>query len=204
KEASLKSAATAIDTAGGNRSAEIEKLKSSLGAFAYSGTLASATENFTVLENSLVKLTIANKGGYISEAVLKNFDKFEKGSGQLVELIKNNNAHLSLKLKTADNRTLETKDLYFEPTLTKSGEDQVLTMRLKAGANEYLEYQYVLKPGNYMLDFNVRSQGLSKVLNTATPIDMEWADRKSTRLNSSHVKNSYAVFCLKKKTKRQT
>src|SRR5690606_40060586 len=26
-------------------------------------------------------------------------------------------------------------------------------------------------------------------------------DRKSTRLNSSHVKNSYAVFCLKKKKK---
>src|SRR5690349_24195519 len=27
------------------------------------------------------------------------------------------------------------------------------------------------------------------------------ADRKSTRLNSSHVEISYAVFCLKKKTK---
>src|SRR5207253_9706085 len=27
-----------------------------------------------------------------------------------------------------------------------------------------------------------------------------WADRKSTRLNSSHVAISYAVFCLKKKT----
>src|SRR3989442_7805549 len=27
-------------------------------------------------------------------------------------------------------------------------------------------------------------------------------DRKSTRLNSSHVRISYAVFCLKKKTKR--
>src|SRR5436309_10498661 len=26
-----------------------------------------------------------------------------------------------------------------------------------------------------------------------------WSDRKSTRLNSSHVKISYAVFCLKKK-----
>src|SRR5690606_41562393 len=26
-------------------------------------------------------------------------------------------------------------------------------------------------------------------------------DRKSTRLNSSHVKSSYAVFCLKKKTR---
>src|SRR5690606_40314875 len=28
-------------------------------------------------------------------------------------------------------------------------------------------------------------------------------DRKSTRLNSSHVKISYAVFCLKKKKKKQ-
>src|SRR5690349_23171408 len=29
-------------------------------------------------------------------------------------------------------------------------------------------------------------------------------DRKSTRLNSSHVEISYAVFCLKKKKKNQT
>src|SRR5690606_39866189 len=28
---------------------------------------------------------------------------------------------------------------------------------------------------------------------------VDFADRKSTRLNSSHVKISYAVFCLKKK-----
>src|SRR5690349_24264266 len=30
------------------------------------------------------------------------------------------------------------------------------------------------------------------------------ADRKSTRLNSSHVEISYAVFCLKKKKKKTT
>src|SRR5690606_40171586 len=30
--------------------------------------------------------------------------------------------------------------------------------------------------------------------------DLAGGDRKSTRLNSSHVKISYAVFCLKKKT----
>src|SRR5688500_19178236 len=29
-----------------------------------------------------------------------------------------------------------------------------------------------------------------------------WLDRKSTRLNSSHLVNSYAVFCLKKKNKQ--
>src|SRR5690554_7432927 len=31
---------------------------------------------------------------------------------------------------------------------------------------------------------------------------LEEVDRKSTRLNSSHVRISYAVFCLKKKTVR--
>src|SRR5207249_9054733 len=30
-----------------------------------------------------------------------------------------------------------------------------------------------------------------------------WGDRKSTRLNSSHVSISYAVFCLKKKKKKK-
>src|SRR5690625_5371267 len=30
--------------------------------------------------------------------------------------------------------------------------------------------------------------------------DLNYSDRKSTRLNSSHVAISYAVFCLKKKT----
>src|SRR4051812_49792580 len=32
----------------------------------------------------------------------------------------------------------------------------------------------------------------------------ETADRKSTRLNSSHMSISYAVFCLKKKKKKDT
>src|SRR5438874_7245060 len=34
----------------------------------------------------------------------------------------------------------------------------------------------------------------------ARPVNEPTKDRKSTRLNSSHVEISYAVFCLKKKT----
>src|SRR3712207_8186240 len=35
-------------------------------------------------------------------------------------------------------------------------------------------------------------------------IPSTWADRKSTRLNSSHANISYAVFCLKKKKNNRT
>src|SRR5207253_11218907 len=38
-------------------------------------------------------------------------------------------------------------------------------------------------------------------LNNIESIDVVRRDRKSTRLNSSHVAISYAVFCLKKKNK---
>src|SRR5256885_6831643 len=35
-------------------------------------------------------------------------------------------------------------------------------------------------------------------------VDLPFVDRKSTRLNSSHLVISYAVFCLKKKRKNVT
>src|SRR5690606_39888340 len=41
-------------------------------------------------------------------------------------------------------------------------------------------------------------------INVGYPADEGAQDRKSTRLNSSHVKNSYAVFCLKKKNYKAT
>ena len=165
-------------------SLQVAKVNTALGNFAYSASLPSAKEAYTILQNDLVFLKIANKGGYIVEAKLKKFEKFKKGSGQLVELIKDNNADLNIQLPTQDNRTLNTKDLFFEPNYSKEGDNQVLTMRLKAGENEFLEYKYVLKPNDYMIDFDVHSQGLSKTLNTSKPLDMEW-DLKTYRNEKS-------------------
>ncbi|MBC7845723.1 MAG: membrane protein insertase YidC [Flavobacterium sp.] len=172
-------------------STQLVQLQKTLGGFAYSATLQSAKNDFTTIENEVVKLKIANKGGYIVEAALKNYEKFKKGSGQLVELIKDNNADLNIQLLTNDNRTLNTKNLYFEPTLTKVGADQVLSMKLKAGANEYLEYKYILKPNDYMVGFDIRSQGLNKVLNTAKPLDLEWNLKTYRNEKSVSYENRY-------------
>jgi YidC/Oxa1 family membrane protein insertase len=170
---------------------ELAKLQKSLGDFAYSATLASAKESYTTIENKLVILKIANKGGYIVEATLKNYERFRKGSGELVALIKDNNANLNVQLVTNDNRTLNTKDLFFEPNLTKNGEDQVLSMRLKAGADAYLEYKYVLKANDYMLDFDIQSQGLNKVLNSSKPLNLEWDLKAYSNEKSLTTENRY-------------
>ena len=172
-------------------STQIAQLKTTLGNFAYSATLPTAKESFTTLENQVLKLKIANKGGYIVEATLKNQERFKKNSGQLVSLIKDNNSDLNINLQTQDNRTLNTKDLFFEPTVSKVGENQILTMRLKASANEFLEYNYVLKPNDFMVDFDVRSQGLKKVLNTTKPLELEWNLKAYRNEKSISYENRY-------------
>ncbi|KAF2335004.1 membrane protein insertase YidC [Flavobacterium daemonense] len=179
-----KTAVAPVTAATPGDTVQLAQLQKTLGGFAYSATLPSAKESFTTIENEKIKLKIANKGGYIVEATLKEFEKFKKGSKQLVELIKDNNSNLNIQLQTTDNRTLNSKDLYFEPTLEKIGQDQVLSMRLKAGANEFLEYKYVLKPNDYLVGFDIRSQGLNKVLNSAKPLDLQW-DLKTYRNEKS-------------------
>lgn len=185
-----KTAAVAQDSTVAD-SVKTAQLKSSFGAFAYSATLPSAKAEVTELKSKLLTLRISNKGGYITEANLNNFEQFTKGSNKRVELIKQNNASLNLQFRTQDNRILNTSEMYFEPSKTKEGENEVLTMRLKAGPNQFLEYRYVLKPNDFMLDFSIRSQGLSQIVDTSKPMDLEWQLKAFRNEKSVSYENTY-------------
>src|SRR5690348_6938084 len=50
-----------------------------------------------------------------------------------------------------------------------------------------------------IVDFARVWRDMPKVVFSRTLESVDWKDRKSTRLNSSHPSISYAVFCLKKK-----
>ena len=165
----------------------LEKAKSSLGAFAYSATLPSATNNTTTLENDVLQLKVSNKGGQIIEAKLKNETNF---NGEPVYIVKDNNASFNLQFNTVDNRTLNTKDLFFEPQLSKSGENNVLSMKLKVSNNEYLEYVYSLKPNDHMMDFSIRSQGLSNVINN-NDVLLDWQLKAFRTSKSITYENRY-------------
>jgi YidC/Oxa1 family membrane protein insertase len=171
-------------------SMQVKALQGTLGSFAYSAALPSAKNEFTTIENELLILKIANKGGYIAEATLKNFKSIDK-DGPLVQLIRNNNANLNIALQTKEGKVLNTKDLFFEPTLAKINGSQVLSMKLKAGENQFLEYKYVLKANDYMLDFDVHSQGLSSVLNTSNPANLDWNLKSFRNEKSVSYENRY-------------
>ena len=155
--------------------------KSRLGDFAYSLEIPSANDNFTLLENDVLLLKINNKGGGISEAKLKTFVNYDSVP---VYLIKDQTARFNLNFSISDNRTLNTSDLYFEPTLKNEGANKVLSMKLKVSEDQYLEYLYTITPDDYMLGFNIRSKGLSGILDSNKNANFEW-DLKALRQDQS-------------------
>lgn len=164
-----------------------EQLKNRLGSFAYSSTLPSAADKHTVLENDVLYLKVSNKGGYISEARLKKFHKYDNNLP--IYLIKDGNASLNLQF-SAENRTLNTQDLYFEPSLSQSGEDRILSMKLKTDKG-FIEYRYVLHPGEYMMDFSINSQGLDGVLISDQPMYLDWQLKGYRHAKSISYENRY-------------
>ncbi len=158
-------------------STTVANYKSKIGAFGFT----SPSDATTKLENDLVYLEISNKGGQIVEARMKKFKAYDSVP---IYLIKDGNAQFGLNFSTTDNRVLNTKDLYFEPSLSQSGDNQVLSMKAKTGSDKYLEFRYEMKPDDYLVDFTIRSQGLNGVFNSSQPVNLEWK-LKGIRHNKS-------------------
>ena len=164
-----------------------------LGAFALSAI--NGSEGNSVIENELVKLTIDNKGGQIIEALIKSYKTHDSLP---LYMIKDNNSSFNINFGTTDNRILNTKDLFFAPNLTQNGNNTVLSMKLKVSDNQYLEYRYEIKPNDYMVDFSVRSQGLSSVINSSNPINLDWSLRGFRHEKSIRTENTmYSYFYYK-------
>ncbi len=168
--------------------------QSQLGAFSYSATLPSAKPNETILESDLFIIKVANKGGQITEVELKKFKTYDQ---KPLYLIKDNNALFNISFATTDNRTLNTKDLYFEPTLTTNGENTVLSMKLKVSNDRFLEYRYEIKPDNYMLDFAIRSQGMDNAINTSQSLNLDWDLKAYRQEKSLQSENMYTYYYYK-------
>ncbi len=165
-------------------STAVANYKSSIGAFGFTPPSDATTQ----LENDLVYFEISNKGGQIIEARLKQFHTYDSIP---VYLVKEGNASFGLNFSTSDNRVLNTKDLYFEPSLTQSGDNQVLSMKAKVAADKFLEYRYEMKPDDYLVDFTVRSQGLNGVINSGQPIRLEWKLKGIRHNKSVEYENRY-------------
>ncbi len=165
-------------------STAVAEYKKKIGDFGFS----QASEGITTLENQVLLLKISNKGGQIVEAKMKEFVTYDSVP---VYLVHEGNASFDLNFTTADNRTINTRDLFFEPTLSESGNNQVLSMKARVSPNQYLEYRYEMKPGEYLVNFNIRTEGLNGIINANQPVSLIWKLRGIRHNKSIEYENRY-------------
>ncbi len=146
-----------------------------LGSFAVA---AKGEDKFYTIENEFLKLTLSAKGGYVHSAMLKEFRTFD--TLPLV-IYHGDSTVFGFEFNTEELKTVNTKDLYFQPvtdkgknsqSLTVSGKDSLqFALRVYPGGNDstgmskgYIEYLYTLKGNEYMVGFSVRFVGLKGII----------------------------------------
>src|SRR5690606_23812573 len=135
--------------------------------------------SLTILGTALVET------GSMGDTVI--FEEF-KGTG---------NAELKLDRKIAEKRTWPAIDVHQSSTrkdeLMMSPEEQAVMLKLRRVLASLEPQQAIDLLIDRLKKTQTNAEFLMSIVKQTSP------DRKSTRLNSSHVKISYAVFCLKKK-----
>ncbi|HNU59971.1 MAG TPA: membrane protein insertase YidC, partial [Aquaticitalea sp.] len=155
----------------GSDSTKLAVLKNKFGAFAYGAGLETGQDAITEVKTDLLTLKFNSKGGFLSEVKLNKFVNYDSVP---IYLINDNNSVFNITFGTSDNRTLNTKDLYFQPQVTNNGDKTIVSMKLKVSENEFLEHRYEIANDDYMIGLTLRSQGLSSVINSSQNMVLDW------------------------------
>ena len=167
-------------------STELAAASNKVGAVSYALSLPG--DDITTVKTDVFELKFNRKGGHLAEVKLRNFVDYDSVP---IYLVKDENSAFNITFGTSDNRTLNTQDFPFQPSVTKNGENTVVSMKLKFSESEYLEYRYELKPNDYMIDFSIKSQGLSGIFNTSQPITLDWKQKGIRHAKSISYENRY-------------
>lgn len=119
------------------------------------------TEQLTVVENDLVKITFTNRGGQPKSVELK---KYKRYNGQPLVMVAPGNQVFSYAIQTGPNQAAQTSELSFSGgTVTKNGDLQVIRYQLSNGSQS-VTHEYVLKPSDYMVMLNININGAQQLL----------------------------------------
>lgn len=133
---------------------------------------ASGTEQLTVIENEVMKVTFTNKGGAVKEVALKNYTSFDK---KPVILGGGANDELTYVINTGSGHVSEVTRLYFNPSpvVKKADGSQTISFSLASSNGQSVTHSYVIKPKDYLVDWNVNLTGADKLLTNNT-LNVQW------------------------------
>ena len=133
------------------------------------------------IDNEYLSLKIDSKGGMISEVLLKKFNDYK---GDSLYLVKNGNHNFSIQFVTTEGKTVDSKNLFFDPEIIYNNDETKVTMSLEISNKNFLNFEYIIPKKGYMIDFSVKSFGFNNIVNDNEKVLLNW-DLKAFRLAKS-------------------
>ena len=141
------------------------------------------TDNFSV--------EIDSKGGQIA---LFQLDEFENYEDAPIRLIDQSNADFNIMLTTLDGRIMNTREMYFSPSLSDLGDSYQLLMKANISKSQYIAFEYNFPKKGYLHTIRLKTEGMQRILNSATPPKLDWKTNTFRNSISIDYENRYTEF----------
>ncbi len=174
--------------------AQARRMADLYGAFAVA---AKGDNSKTILENDLVALTIDNRGGRISNAILKKYDSQD---GSPVTLFSSDESLFGFTLVTDNQRVVNSEDLYFIPQgiASDTAGNQTLVMRLLTTGEAYMDVIYTLPANDYMVSMNIAPHNMDSVMPyNMNSLTMHWSQHLRQQERGRQFEERYSRLAFK-------
>lgn len=156
---------------------EVARLDSQNRVQAAGGFQAAATGREELLEvnTDLVKVVFTNKGGQPKYVELK---KFQGPDSSNVRLAGSEFDKINYVIRTANNSTADVAGFYFGGgQVVKNGDgSQTVKYQLQGADGSAIVHQFVVRPGNYMIDMNIGLNGVAR-LTQNNSLNLQWQNQ---------------------------
>ena len=156
------------------------------------GTLfkSNSVENVSISTEN-ISYEVQSKGAQI---VVLQLDKFENFADNPLRLISESNTDFNVKLSTLDGRVLNTRDIFFTPTLTDQADSYKLLMTASISTRQSIVFEYVFPKQGYLYTVNLKTEGMQTLLNSSIPPNFSWKTDAFRNSRSIDYENRYTEY----------
>ncbi len=149
--------------------AEVLRKVQSAGVFQDS---VNESEQLSVVENEVLKISFSNKGGQPKMVELKKYKTYDN---KPVVLMTGSFNKISYAINSGNQHTAQTSDLTFTaaPLITNANKSKTLSYSIKDSIGRQIVHQYTIRPDDYLIDFNILMEGADQLV-TQNSINLLW------------------------------
>jgi YidC/Oxa1 family membrane protein insertase len=140
-----------------------------------------------------MKVVFTSKGAQVKSVELKNY----KSAIDQKPVVLANQNQIGYSVNTGANQSTQTSNLFFaaEPVTVNADKSQTIRFHIDAANGQRITHQYTLRPGAYLLDWDIALNGADHLL-TQGAFNLQWQSETSGSEHSTQYERQMSNICF--------